>query len=173
MLFRPATVADAKALLDIYAPYVIKTAITFEYDVPSLEEFTSRIENISKKFPYIVAEDQVDGEKRIVGYSYADTFHARDAYDQSVEISIYVDENLKRRGIGRALYAELETELRARYMKNMYACIAYAPVEDEYLTNDSVRFHERLGFELCGRFHECGIKFDRWYDMVYMEKILR
>ncbi len=169
MKFRTVTPADAEALLKIYAPYVEKTAITFEYEVPTVEEFRNRITNTLKKFPYIVAEEA--GE--ILGYCYAGTFHARTAYDQSVELSIYVDANKKRRGIGRALYQELEKTLLENGFKNLYACIAYPVEEDEYLTRDSVKFHEKEGFKLCGHFHECGIKFGRWYDMVYMEKILK
>ena len=95
MRIRPATPNDAVKLLDIYAPYVTDTAITFEYEVPTLEEFRRRIEHISKKYPYLVAEE--DGD--IVGYVYASSFKERDAFQWAVETSIYVDRNKKRKTI--------------------------------------------------------------------------
>lgn len=168
MTIRTATTADAEAILGIYAPYIEKTAITYEYDVPSVDEFRSRIVNTMAKYPYIVAEEN----GKIVGYAYASTFKGRRAYDCSVETSIYVDMDLHGKGIGRALYDVLEQKLKAMGITNMYACIAYTEVEDEYLTNDSVRFHERLGFRLCGTFTDCAVKYDRKYSMVWMEKFV-
>ena len=97
---RVATKEDAEALLAIYAPYVEKTAITFEYEVPSIEEFRCRIQETLKKYPYLVAEKN----GKIVGYAYAGAFHARPAYDWAVETSIYVSELQKGEGIGKALY---------------------------------------------------------------------
>ena len=87
MIIRTASEADAPALLEIYAPYVDRTAITFEYEVPSVDEFASRIRNTLQKYPYLVAEKG----GRILGYAYAGPFHDRPAYDWSVETSIYVD----------------------------------------------------------------------------------
>ncbi|MBR1405236.1 MAG: N-acetyltransferase [Treponema sp.] len=166
---RNATSADAERLLEIYAYYVEHTAITFEYDVPTLEEFKTRIQTTLAQFPYLCL---VSGEN-IVGYAYAGIFHEREAYKHSVELSIYIDKNEKKHGFGRALYTALERELQERGIYNLYACIAYpGSDEDEYLTKDSVRFHERLGFSVVGRFTKCGRKFNRWYDMVYMEKLI-
>ena len=163
---RTATTADAQALLNIYAPYVEHTAITFEYDVPSTEEFASRIEYTLQKYPYLVAEEN----KRLLGYAYASPFHARPAYDWAVETSIYVERNRKGLGIGRKLYDVLEQVLAHQNILNLNACIAYPDPEDEYLTRDSVRFHEHLGYRLVGEFYQCGYKFHRWYNMVWMEK---
>lgn len=168
MIIRDADVQDAKEILAIYAPYVMNTAISFEYDVPDAEEFENRIRKIKEKFPYLVAE--CDGE--IVGYCYASSFHPRKAYERSVETSVYIRSGKKRRGVGRALYDALEGRLRSLGIRNMYACIAYPDGEDEFLTKDSVYFHEKMGFVVCGHFTKCGYKFDRWYDMVYMEKLL-
>ena len=89
---RMAATADAEELLNIYAPYVLKTAITFEYDVPSVEEFRSRIADTRTRFPYLAAIK--DG--KIVGYAYVSPFKSRAAYDWAVETSIYVDENCRR-----------------------------------------------------------------------------
>lgn len=166
LILRVAEVKDARALLDIYTPYVLTTAITFEYDVPSLNEFEERIRKTLKKYPYIVAE--LRGE--IVGYTYASPFKTRAAYDWSIETSIYVKKDFKRKGIGRALLSKLEEVLSRQNILNVNACIAKPAVEDEYLTNDSVRFHEKMGYRLAGEFNKCGYKFDRWYNMVWMEK---
>lgn len=161
--------ADAEAILAIYAPYIEKTAITFEYTVPTVAEFRERIARISSQFPYIVAE--VGG--KIAGYAYASTFHERAAYLHSAELSIYVDEKLHGGGIGRTLYEELEKRLFSRDITALYACIAVTPRKnDAYLTDASPRFHEKLGYAQCGYFTHCAVKFDVWYDIAYYEKHL-
>ena len=163
-----ASSADAEALLELYAPYVRETAITFEYEVPSPEEFQSRIRRTLEKYPYLIAER----EGRCVGYAYAGAFHARAAYDWAVETSVYVERRLRRQGVGRRLYTALEEVLTLQNILNLNACIAYPAGEDPYLTRDSADFHQRLGFRQVGRFHQCGYKFGRWYDMIWMEKLL-
>lgn len=165
---RTATLSDAQALLNIYAPYVEHTAITFEYDVPSVEEFAFRIKNTLQKYPYLVAEKN----GRLLGYAYASPFHERPAYDWAVETSIYVDQNIKHQGIGRRLHDTLEDALRSQGILNMNACIAYPPEEDEYLDRNSVEFHTHMGYRLVGEFYKCGYKFHRWYNMVWMEKLI-
>ena len=168
MLIRSAAPEDAHRLLAIYAPYVERTAVTFEYTVPTEAEFARRMESTLARYPYLVLEDA----SVLRGYAYAGVFKGRAAYDWAVENTIYLDENARGRGYGRALYAALEEELRRRHFLNAYACITYADREDEYLTLASPRFHERMGYALCGRFRQCGYKFDRWYDMIWMEKHL-
>lgn len=165
---RPVTVTDAEKLLEIYVPYVTETAITFEYDVPTADEFRKRIKNILEKYPYIAAFD--NGE--VIGYAYAGVFKARAAYDHDVEVTIYIKKEHRRSGVGRILYAELERLLKKQGITNLYACIACTEAEDEFLTNDSVKFHEKMGYRLVGTFRQCGYKFNRWYDMVWMEKII-
>ena len=172
---RQATPADAEALLSIYDYYVRETAITFEYETPSVEEFRGRIENTLKKYPYIVAcEKAEDGsEGKIVAYAYASAFKAREAYKYSVETTIYVDKDQRRSGIGRMIYMELEERLKAQGILNLNACIGYPNgQEDEHLTYDSVKFHDKLGYSMVGEFHQCGYKFGRWYNMVWMEKLV-
>ena len=163
---RSATIQDAEALLKIYAPYVEKTAVTFEYTVPSVQEFSNRILHTLNKYPYLVAEY----EHEILGYTYASSFKERAAYDWAAETTIYIHENIKKMGAGRKLYETLETILSAQNISNLYACIAYPFVEDEYLTKNSVHFHQHLGYRLVGEFRYCGYKFHRWYHMVWMEK---
>lgn len=159
---------DAQQLLDIYTPYVKDTAITFEYDVPTVAEFKRRINATLKKYPYIA----IIKNDEIVGYAYASIFHEREAYNHCVETSIYVKKGMHGQGLGKAIYFALEDILKKQNVLNLNACIAYAPTEDEYLTNDSEHFHKHLGYKTVGRFTKCGYKFKRWYDMIWMEKLI-
>lgn len=165
---RIASEEDAEALLSIYRYYVENTAITFECHVPSVEEFKSRIRLTLERYPYLVAEE---GE-RIVGYAYASPFKAREAYNWSVETSIYLDRYIRGKGIGTRLYKALEDVLRQQHITGLNACIAYPEIEDEYLTRNSAQYHAHLGYRLVGEFHHCAYKFERWYNMVWMEKKL-
>lgn len=168
ILVRKASVKDAEAIRQIYAPYVLDTAITYETFVSSVEEFQGRIARTLSKYPYIVAE--VDSQ--IVGYAYAGPFYARPAYDWSAELSIYIDRSFRRQGIGKTLYGELENLLGEMGITNLYACIACPDVPDEYLDGSSIEFHRHQGFSLAGTFTHCANKFGRWYNMVWMEKFI-
>lgn len=165
---RTAAMDDAAALLAIYAPYVKETAITFEYEVPSLEEFQGRIAHTLRRYPYIVAVE--NGE--ILGYAYTGPFGERAAYSWSVETSIYLRQDVRGKGLGKRLYAELERISKAQNVQNLYACIAYPDHDDAYLTGNSVAFHTHLGFTPVGRFPHCAYKFGTWYNMTWMEKTL-
>ncbi len=165
---RTAEAGDAERLLEIYAYYVENTAITFDYEVPSPEEFRSRILRTLENYPYLVAEEE--GEIR--GYAYAGAFVGRAAYRHSSEVTIYLDHRFRGRGYGRLLYGELEKALRNMGILNLYACIGDPVTEDEYLTRNSEHFHRHMGFSKVGEFHQCGFKFGRWYNMIWMEKIL-
>lgn len=168
MSIRDARPEDAEALLEVYGWYVTHTAITYEYDIPSVQDFRSRISHTLARYPYLIAEE--DG--MVLGYAYAGAFHARAAYSWCAELSIYLRHDVRGRGIGRALYAELERRLSLMGILNLEACIACTGTEDEYLTNASPRWHQSLGFRRVGSFEKCGYKFGRWYDMVWMEKII-
>lgn len=167
-MIRLVTENDARRLLEIYAHYVEKTAITFEYDVPTEEEFRGRIRTTLEDYPYFAAIRGCE----IVGYAYAGRFHQRRAYDHAAEVSVYVAENSRGQGIGRELYTALELALKMQNVVNLYACIACIDKADEYLSNNSIGFHKHMGYRLAGEFHGCGYKFGRWYDMAYMEKFL-
>ncbi|MDO4620523.1 MAG: GNAT family N-acetyltransferase [Lachnospiraceae bacterium] len=168
IVIRDAVTEDAGRLAEIYRYYVEKTAITFEWEVPSEEEFRSRMEQIMERYPYLVIER--DGV--IEGYAYAHAFVGRKAYDWSSELTIYLAHDARKGGMGRMLYEALEERLKKMGILNLYACIGYPDPEDEYLTTNSADFHAHLGFTLAGRFRRCGYKFDRWYDMVWMEKVI-
>lgn len=163
---RIAKISDAKELLEIYSYYVENTAVSFEYKAPTVEEFKIRISTTLAKYPYIVAVE----DDKPVGYAYASPFHNREAYGRSVETSIYVSKDKRKSGIGRILYQSLEKMLAMQNILNLNACIAYPETEDEYLTKNSVLFHEKLGYTKAGEFHKCGFKFDRWYNVIWMEK---
>ncbi len=159
---------DAKELLKIYAYYVTDTAISFETEVPSEEEFKLRIEEVLRSYPYIVACK----DDEILGYAYLHSFVGRKAYELSAETTIYLNPDKKKMGIGKKLYSVLEDVAKAQNITNLYSCIGYVDKEDEYLNNNSVQFHEHIGFRMVGKFENCGHKFGRWYHMVWMEKII-
>ena len=165
----PVDITDAAQLLDIYAYYIQNTAITFEYEIPSLTEYQKRIEEISQTYPYLVAKK--DG--KVVGFAYAAPFNHRAAYKWSVEVTIYLDPTSRGNGIGKKLYYRLEHCLSAMGFQNLNACISVPKKDaDSYVDYGSMHFHEHLGYKLVGRFHSCGYKFDTWYDMIWMEKLI-
>ena len=138
---RLATPDDAPALLAIYEPYVRQTAITCEYEVPSVEEFAGRIERTLKRYPYLVME--LDG--RPVGYAYVSQLNSREAYDWSVETSIYLARDVRHGGLGRKLHDALKQCLVAMGITNMCALIAVPhDKDDEYLTHNSQDFHAHM-----------------------------
>ena len=88
------------------------------------------------------------------------------------EMTIYLDRNAQKRGLGRMLYEALQKSLQDMGVLNLYACISYPACCDEYLTTNSAEFHSHLGFVKVGEFHQCGYKFGRWYHMIWMEKVI-
>ncbi len=166
MRLRVAEIGDAEALRAIYAPYVEDTAITFEYTVPTVQEFAGRIAHTLERWPYLVAEQ--DGIP--VGYAYAAPFKARAAYQWAAEMTVYVRRDRRQSGIGGALYRMLENVLALQNIQVLYACVAYSAAGDVGLNGGSAPFHQRMGYQSAGTFHQCGNKFGRWYDMLYLEK---
>ena len=167
MKLRFADEHDASACLAIYAQY-IDTSITFETALPSEAEFAGRIRSYGAVYPWLVAEE--DG--KILAYAYAHRAQERAAYDWAVETSIYVDKAVKHSGIGGKLHAALEQVLKKMGILNMEACIGIPEKDDEYLDHNSMNFHAHLGYRLVGTFKKCGCKYDRWYDMIWMEKLI-
>lgn len=157
ILIRMAAVEDAAGLLEIYRPYVEETSITFETEVPRVEEFAGRITDILSRFPYLVAEE--DGV--LLGYAYAHAFHERAAYGWTVESSVYVRKDVRHGHIGTALYQRLLLLLREQGVKNVCAVIT-VPNEP------SMAFHKRLGFELGGVLPNFGYKLGEWHGVSYL-----
>lgn len=165
---RSATPGDAAAIWSIYRYYVEHTAISFEITMPTQEQIRQRIEKVLCCFPYLVAE--LNG--KVIGYAYAGHFIPREAYYHCAEVSIYISRENHRSGIGRMLYDALIGQLRDQGITQIYACIGVPEIEDEYLTNNSAQFHAHMGFREVGRFCNSGKKFDRFYHMIWMEKLI-
>lgn len=159
--FRLANKEDTSEILEIYAPYIENTIVTFEYDIPSLKEFEKRIVRISEDYPYIVCEL----EGKIIGYAYAHKNMERAAYGWNVELSVYIHNKYLRYGIGRKLYSMIIEILKLQNIINVYGRVT-SPNEN------SERFHENLGFKKLGVFHNTGYKFDRWIDVIWYEKAI-
>ena len=166
---REVRISDAERLAEIYSYYVRNTAVSFEYKAPSAVEFEERIKKVNeKKYPYLACTEN----GRIVGYAYASAYSDRSAYAWTATSSIYVDKEYRRQGIGTLLYEELEMRLREQGIVNLLVGAAYCEKEDEYLTHDSYKFHTQKGFEKVAHMKSIGKKFDRWYDLIWMQKRL-
>lgn len=152
---RPVTSADVEAIQAICRPIVETTHISFELEVPSLDEIARRIAEYTSRLPWLIA---VVDDDRAVGYAYAAPHGSRDAYRWAVDTSIYLDAGVRRRGVGTTLYQELLAQLRALGYVSAFAGIA--------LPNPaSVALHERVGFVAIGSFPIAGFKFGRWVDV--------
>lgn len=160
-MIRPATPEDATQICDIYNYYVRETVVTFEEIPVPAAEMAQRIEDISRRLPWLVWEE----EGTILGYAYAGPWKARTAYRHSVEASIYLPPHATGRGIGSSLYRALIADVRGR---GIHAVIGGAALPNPA----SVALHERLGFEKIGRFRQVGFKFGKWVDVAYWELLL-
>ena len=168
MKVRRATVGDASRIREIYAPYVRETAITFEYEVPSLKEMEERMAIRDGKYPFLAIEDE---GKIVQGYAYLSPFKEREAYSWCAETSIYIARDMRGKGLGSILLSALEEEAKKMNLLSLYACIAIPEEKDDpYLTSESESFHLRHGYEHRGFFPSSGYKFSRWYHMIWMEK---
>lgn len=162
MNIRPVNLEDAAQIAEIYNHYIQKTHHTFEIEPLSADEMGNRITEVVEDYPYLVAEET----GIIFGYAYATQFKLRQAYEFASEVSIYVRNEAKQKGIGSDLYEQLFEELAETGIHAVVAGIS--------LPNDaSVRFHEKLGFEKVAHFKEVGYKLGRWIDVGYWEKILK
>ncbi len=154
MILRLATPADAAECLKIYAPFIRETAVTFETAVPSAREFATRIEKVLALAPWLVCEEG----REIAGYAYGAKIREREAYQWSMEVSVYVAEAFQKRGVGRALYGALLKILRLQGFCNAYAGATLPNAA-------SVAFHESFGFRHVGTYRSIGFKFGAWRDV--------
>lgn len=161
MSIRLAQTEDISQMLAIYAPYVENTAYSFEYTVPTLDEFTTRFKNYTAQFPWLVWEE--DGQ--ILGYAYGSAPFERAAFGWCVEASIYLCPQAHHRGIGRKLYQALEEILKLQGYRKLYALVTSE-------NTASVLFHEALGYRQTALFPDCGYKFDRLHGLIWLEKDL-
>ena len=160
-MIRFATEADIPAILDIYGPYVLNTCYSFEYTVPTLEEFTQRFREITKQFPWFVWEEN----GMVLGYAYGSYPFSRAAYQWSAESSIYLAPQAQGKGIGRKLYAALEDVMKAQGYRKTYAIITTA-------NEGSLAFHKAVGFRFVANMPECGYKFGQVHGITWLEKVL-
>lgn len=158
---RSATVADAVSVQAIYAPIVERSTMSFEEMPPSVDEMAARIAACLDAYSYVVAER----EGQTIGFAYASRHRTRSAYRWSVDVSVYVAENERRSGIGRALYDDLLSRLADQGFHAAFAGIA--------LPNPaSIALHQALGFEPIGVYREVGFKFGRWHDVSWWQRLL-
>lgn len=158
-MIRIATEADVPQMLAIYAPYIVTTAYTFEYDVPTEAEFLQRFRDLTTQFPWLVYEE---GGK-ILGYAYGSAPFARAAYRWCAEDSIYLAPEAQGRGIGTQLLSALEKVLFYQGYCRIYALITS---ENE----KSIAFHKKNGYKLRSELPGAGFKFGRWIGVVWMDK---
>ncbi|ADJ16359.1 arsinothricin resistance N-acetyltransferase ArsN1 family B [Halalkalicoccus jeotgali] len=157
---RPATADDAPAIRRIYAPFVEESAVSFETRPPTATEVGTRIATTTERHPWLVC---TDGD--VIGYAYATSHREREAYRWSIDVSVYVDPAYHRRGIARALYGALFALAGEQGFLNAYAGIS--------LPNPaSTAFHESMGFEPVGTYHDVGHKDGEWHDVRWYERAL-
>ena len=159
-MLRFATPQDAPGLLEIYAPYVTGTIVSFEYDVPTLEEFARRIQDTTVRFPYLVWE-----EGTVLGYAYAHRVWARAAYQWTAELSVYLHPQCRGQGLGRRLYLALMELLRLQGVRRVYGVVTQG-------NQASMDFHQALGFHRTAVFSRAGYKNGQWLDVHWFEREL-
>lgn len=162
-LIRPSRDDDLDAITRIYSHHVLHGTGTFETTPPSLADMTARRADVlAKGLPWLVAEEG----GQVLGFAYGNWFKPRPAYRFSVEDSIYMDPAAHRKGVGAALLAELLAVLERTGTRKVMAVIG------DSANAGSIGLHKALGFEPVGVVQSCGWKFDRWLDIVLMQKTL-
>jgi phosphinothricin acetyltransferase len=163
MEIRTATEADIPDIQSIYAHHVLHGAGTFEEEPPSVEEMASRFAKVRDQgWSWLVAADATG----VLGYAYYTQFRDRSAYRYCVEDSVYVREDVRGQGVGKALVARLIEDAAARGMRQMIAVIG----DSENV--GSIGVHASLGFQMVGTLRSAGVKFGRWVDVVSMQRPL-
>ena len=161
-MLRIATETDVPAILEIYRPYILNSTVTFEYTVPTEEEFLQRFRDITAQFPWLIWEEN----GALLGYAYASAPYTRAAFSWCAEPTVYLRQDARGRGIGRKLYEGLEEILKIQGYHVLYALIT---AENTH----SVAFHKKGGYILRCDFPDCGFKFGRWLGLYWMEKRLK
>ncbi|MEL7567060.1 MAG: N-acetyltransferase family protein [Dehalobacterium sp.] len=151
---RLAAESDSNAILQIYAPFITSTAITFECQVPTIAEFRDRMAEIQRKYPWLVCEIN----NNILGYAYASPFNEREAYNWSVDFSVYVSPQYHGKNIGKAFYFTLFELLKLQGYYNAYAIVVLPNTKSECL-------HESFGFKEIGVCENAGYKLGNWHDV--------
>ena len=158
-MIRIANIKDVPEMLAIYAPYVENTTVSFEYEPPTLEEFTRRFTTFTQQFPWLVWEE--DG--RILGYAYASAPFTRAAFGWCAEPTVYLRPEARGRGIAASLYTVLEEILFRQGYQALYALVCGENTQ-------SRRFHEKQGYHITAEFPGIGFKMGRWLSLIWYEK---
>lgn len=161
-IMRLAEEGDAEQIAAIYAPIVAGTATSFEVMPPDAAEMRRRIAATLEQYPWLVCER--GGE--IVGYAYATQHRTRAAYQWSVDTSVYITADCRRRGVGRSLYAALLAALPLQGFFNAYAGITLP-------NGGSVGLHEAMGFQPVGVYRQVGFKLGQWHDVGWWQRPLQ
>lgn len=158
---RFASTSDAEQILAIYAPYIISTSVTFEADVPKLDEFKRQISTISSSMPYLVCE--IDG--KIAGFAYASENKSLSAYAWNAQMNVYIGNDYQRCNVASALYLAVISLLKAQGYKTVIALVT---------SDDGVSeaFHNSFGFEKIGTLTDIGFKLGKWHSMSIFSKQL-
>ena len=158
---RPATPEDASEIIRIYSPYILHSAFTFEFDIPSIGNMQHRIISYMEKYPWLVAEEN----GKLMGYAYASAYRERRAYQWCVESSVYLDDAAKGSGIALQLYNKLFSILKSQGIRNVYSIITLP-------NGTSEKFHAKCGFEKFAVYKNVGHKLGKWHDVLWMIKVL-
>lgn len=159
---RLAEQRDVKGILEIYAPFITDTSVTFEETIPDETSFWKRMQEIMAELPFLVCE--IDG--RIAGYAYASGYRSRASYRWSKEVSVYIHPDFYRRKVAHALYTTLNEMVRYQGIANLLAIITMP-------NEPSVAFHERFGYTKCGEFSKVGYKMGQWQNVGWFELFLQ
>lgn len=160
-IIRDALPSDAAAICAIYNPFVLDSTITFELEPITEQEMAGRIQNIQKRYPWIVMER--NGE--MLGYAYASEWKPRAAFLHTAESSLYMHADARGQGLGLVLYQDLLDRLKAMHMHLVIAAITWP-------NDPSIALHSKLGFTELGRMTQAGRKFDQWIDVSYWQMLL-
>lgn len=161
-MIRQATIYDALELTDIYNYHVLNSIATFQLQEVTFGEFESKIASSSDQYPFLVYQ----GKEGIKGYAYAGLWNTREAYEKTVEASVYLHHEAQGKGIGSQLYRRLHTLLRAQGFHTVIGGIS--------LPNPaSVALHEKLGYRKVAHFKEVGFKFNQWVDVGYWQLMIK
>lgn len=161
MVLRFVRSSDAARILEIYAPYITDSAVSFETELPSEAEFSRRIESIAAEYPFVVCEDG----GHVIGYAYAHRLFERAAYQWAAELSVYVDVAHQRKGIAGTMYRFIFEVLKLQNVHTVYAVVTAD-------NTASLNMHEELGFRPIGTFCKSGYKHGKWHDVVWLDKRL-
>jgi len=161
-IIRLAEKRDVSGILEIYAPFILDTAVTFEESVPDENDFWARIQGIMSELPFLVCKI----DDKIAGYAYASAYRSRASYRWTKEVSVYVHPDFHRKRVAHALYTSLHEMVRYQGIASLLAIITMP-------NESSVAFHEHFGYRKCAEFTNVGYKLNQWQNVGWLEIFLQ